>query len=234
MSLQRSWSASLLKISSFQSACLLFEAESMNYSIIPWRATIPATLNSSNAPAELLFISNTEIQSRTPLPDNLRKMLSLCKITWNMSGHKKLISWLHCTQTENTQSRSFKLLFQCLQNYPLPLPKKEAIQNTKPFLASHPANKKKQDIQHLIINLQLRLCSLTASTLYTFSISRTVQGETFSASYSDNVKRCPLYCVKSKGKYAVIILQNKLGASKILQVETKYSPLPELALSSGL
>lgn len=41
MSLQRSWSASPLKISYFQSACLLFEAESMNYSIIPWRAAIP-------------------------------------------------------------------------------------------------------------------------------------------------------------------------------------------------
>lgn len=67
MSLQRSWSASLLKIVSFQSACLLFEAESKNYSIIPRRATIAVTLNSSNAPAEFPFIPNTEIQSRRPL-----------------------------------------------------------------------------------------------------------------------------------------------------------------------
>lgn len=166
------------------SVCLFaiwsWKHELFHYSMKSYNTS--ATLNSSNAPAEFLFISSTEIQSRRPLPDNLRKMLSLCKITWNMSGCKKLISWLHCTQTENTQPSSFKLLFQCLQNYPLPLPNKDAIQNTKPFLASHLANKKEQEIQHLIINLQLRLCSLAASTSYTFSISRTVQEETYSAS----------------------------------------------------
>lgn len=67
MSVQRSWSASFVKIGSFQSACLLFEAERKNFSIFPWRATVAATLNSSNAPAEFPFIPNTKIQSRGPL-----------------------------------------------------------------------------------------------------------------------------------------------------------------------
>lgn len=57
----------LLKIGSFQSTYLLFEAESRNYSTIPWRAAVVATINTSNAPAEFPFIVTTEIQPRRPL-----------------------------------------------------------------------------------------------------------------------------------------------------------------------
>lgn len=140
---------------------------------------------------------------------------------------QETISWLHCTQKRTHNQGPSNFCFSVSKTISFLFPKKEAIQNTKLSSASYLAKKKVQEIQHLIIKLELRLCSLTASTLYTFSIS-------IQASQSDNVKRCPLYCGKSKGKYAAIILQNKLGASKILQAETKYSSLSELALPSGL